>query len=87
MAVGSSFTVEISNTLSVNTDFALVALNISGSALIGCELLYLGKGSSKIKPLIGSMSTDYYTASYSNGTWTITNNASNTMYYTALISK
>lgn len=91
VSAGASFTVEISNALSTNEGFALVALNIGGSALIGVELLFLGNGSAKVKALIGAMSDSYYTATYASGsesnTWTITNTSSSTMLYTAIISR
>ena len=88
IAAGASITIELNNNFSQNEGFAIVALNISGNALIGVAFLFLGRGTSKIKDLIGNMSTSYYTATYSNNsTWTITNNSSSVMYYTAIISK
>lgn len=83
----SSFQVAISNAYSSNADFAIVCLNISGNALAGCALLFLGKGTSKVKDLIGSMSASSYSTTYSNGTWTITNTSGSAMYYTIIASK
>lgn len=83
---GNSFTVEFSNTYSQNEGFALVALNQGGNALAGVELLFLGRGTSKIKPILGTMSTDNYTASYSGSTWTITSNVAQ-LFYTVILSK
>lgn len=84
---GSSTTITFSSDYSSYTEFALVCLNLSGNALSGMEILVLGRGTSKIKVLIGSMSTSYYSASYSGGDWTITNNSGSTMYVTAMITK
>ena len=88
VAAGASFTIELNNSFSQNEGFALVQLNISGNAMMGVALLFLGRGTSKVKDLLGTMLTSYYTATYSNNsTWTITNNSSSVMYYTAIISK
>lgn len=88
IAVGASFTVELNNSFSQNEGFALVQLNIGGNAMMGVALLFLGRGTSKIKDLLGTMSATYYTATYSNNsTWTITNNSTSVIYYTAIISK
>lgn len=84
VAPNASFTVAIDSALSQNEGFALVGLNIGGNALIGAALLYLGRGTSKIKDLIGSMSPSYYTASYANNIWTITNSSSSTIFYTII---
>lgn len=87
VSVGSSFTIELNNNLSQNEGFAIVQLNIGGNAMMGVALLFLGRGTSKIKDLLGTMSTSYYTATYSNSTWTITNNSTSSMLYTAIISR
>ena len=90
ISAGGNITIPISSNFSGNEGFALVSLNISGNALVGCELLFLGKGSGKKKALIGAMADTMYSLSYAynnRGEWTITNNASDPMYYTALISK
>lgn len=81
-----SVALRVSNQFSSNADFALVCLNISGSATLGYALLALGKGASKYKDLVGVMSTSYYECSFSNGTWTITNKSGSDMFYTALLS-
>jgi hypothetical protein len=83
---GQSFTVTFSNSYSQNEGFALVALNQGGNALAGVELLFLGRGTSKIKPILGTMSTGNYTASYSGSTWTITSNVAQ-IFYTVILSK
>ena len=84
---GSSFQIGLSSDYSQNAEYAIVCLNIDGNALGGMALLVLGRGTGKIKDLIGSMSTSNYSASYSSGTWTITNTQGATMFYTAIITK
>lgn len=87
IANGNSVSLTLSNTLSANAEFAIVCLNVSGNSLAGMEILVLGKGSSKVKALIGSMPSSFYSVSYSSNVWTLTNNSGSDMYYTAIISK
>lgn len=87
LANNGSVEIVLSTDFSTNTEFALVALNISGNALGGLALLVLGRGTGKIKDLISSMSTTYYEATYSNNKWTITNKSGSTMYVTVLYTK
>lgn len=82
-----SFQVPLSGAYSVSLEFALVCLNIMGNSISGVALLFLGKGNEKVKDLIGNMSSSGYTASYSNGTWTITNKSGSDLYYTIIGSK
>ena len=87
LANNASLILPLSNAYSIQNDFALVSFNVAGNSIAGCALLFLGKGSSKIKDLIGSMNAEYYTASYSNYTWTITNKSGSDLYYTIITSK
>lgn len=89
--IANNETVEIllSNDFSVNTEFALVALNIDGNTLGGMALLVLGRGTGKIKDLIGSMPNTNYEATYVSATnkWTITNKSGSNVFVTAMITK
>ena len=89
VAAGGTFTVTLSSTISSHEGFALLNINVSGNALAGCGLLYLGRGTSKVGKIFGTLSEQSYSASYNSGnsTWTITNNTQDIMYFTAIISK
>ena len=84
-----SVVINLSGSYSTDAEFALVAFNIGGNALAGFALFALGRGSSKIKDLIGSMPNTQYTASYDTTTkkWTITNKCGSTVMITAMLSK
>lgn len=80
LSANASLTLTMGTTLSQHAGFALVCLNLSGNALSGSALLFLGRGTSKYKDLIGSMATTAYSVSYANNAWTITNNSASAMY-------
>lgn len=80
IAANGSVSLTMGTTLSQHAGFALVCLNLAGNALSGSALLFLGRGTAKYKDLIGSMAASTYSLSYSNPTWTITNNSASAMY-------
>lgn len=83
----ATLTVSFYNDYSTNAEFALVCLNLSGNAAVGYAILALGRGTGKWKDIIGLMDTNYYSCSYSNGTWTITNTSGSAIYYTILATR
>lgn len=84
---GESIQIFLSSIYSVNAEFALLTLNVDGNSIAGTALMFLGRGTSKYKDLIGSMDATFYSLSYENYVWTLTNNTpSSNMYYTCITS-
>lgn len=84
---GGTITITIASRISMHEGYALLSLNYIGESIAGCALLYLGRGTGKVKDLIGSMTTSNYTATYANGVWSIVNNGASNLYYAAIITQ
>lgn len=84
---GESFEIALSNSISGHEGFALALINSAGNSGAGFELLVCGKGTGKIKALIGLMPSSSYAYSYSDYKWTITNHSGGTLYYTIILSR